>query len=726
VKRLRARPQDVFIALVALAGAALIVGGYGPVEALRNLVFDSYQRLAPRVYDKDSPVRVIDIDDRSLGRLGQWPWPRNRLAALVEKLAENGAAVVALDVVFSEPDRTSPENVLAALPESPERDALARVVAGDQLSHDEQFARALAQTSGVVGAALVNSGGALALPRKSGLVSAGDDPRLFVPRFRAAVPPVQGLQEAAAGLGALNWLPDRDLVVRRVPTLLKLGDVVHPTLAIEALRVAQGASTLTVRASNASGQTAFGAQTGINAVRVGNQIIETEADGQLRIRFAGFHPERRLSAVDVLDGLVPRGEIEGRIHIIGSSAAALMDLRATPLDAGTAGVDVHAEFLEHVLAGERLVRPDYAAGTELAALLMGAIILALAGRRLQAFGAGVLLVLLVGGFIAGSWYAFHAGGLLLDPVVASASIVLAFTGANLISWRSAERERGRMRGAFGRYVSPAVVQRLTENPSALTLGGETRELTVVFADVRNFTARSEAMEAMEVVRFLNRLHTPMTAAVLASGGTIDKYLGDGLMAFWNAPLDVPNHPNRACQAAQTMLEVIDRLDGVMAQEDAGASRAHMPLKIGIGVNLGPALVGNLGSEQRFDYSIVGDTVNAAARIQDLTKRYGLSILVAESVVRAASDFFFVEVDRVVLRGRKAVTRLYTLHCAARDMTEADQTLADMHSRYLDHVDAGNAGAAAMVLHVLEQEPSGRRYDALYRHLSERLLTEPAQ
>lgn len=686
--RRRLRPGGWAAVLVpVVATAALILSAPMPVRAVRDITFDSYQRLSPRPYDPALPVRIVDIDDDSLARLGQWPWSRAHLAAIVDRLQAAGAAVVAFDILLSEPERTTGPG---------------------EASGDEQLAEAITSAPVVMSLTLTNAPGEASFALKAGFATAGDDPLTFVPRFSGVIPSLPLFTEPAAGLGALNWVPDRDLVVRRVPTLAALGDRLVPGLASEALRVAQGASTILVRASNASGETAFGRQTGITAVRIGDASIATEADGALRIHYAGTRPERRLAAWRLLDGSADTGVLAGAIALVGTSAAALADVRATPLEAAVPGVDIHAEFLEHVLSGARLARPDYAPGIEVAALLALSALAAGFALRVRPLVSALAFLGLAAAAVAASWLAFSLGAMLIDPVWPLAGTAASFASAIVIALRRTEAERRWIRQAFARYLSPEVVAALAREPGRLALGGEIRPVTVLFADIRGFTSRAERLDAREVVTFLNTVHTPLTEEVMRHGGTIDKFLGDGLMAFWNAPLDVPDHVAKALQAALAMQAAIGRLAPALAQEGLP------PLAVGIGIHTGPACVGNLGSLHRFDYSAVGDTVNAAARIEQTSKVYGEPILVSGEVVAAAPAFGFLLVDEVRLRGRGEATRLYALVSGA-DGTNA--AFDDFRRRHDAAIEAAINGlpSAQDLLDRLSRTPEGSRHARLYAY-----------
>jgi adenylate cyclase len=658
--RIPLRALFLAITLAAATGMALPHLVPAPVVALRDSLFDLFQRLSPRPYDPQAPVRVVDIDDESLDRIGQWPWPRDVLALLVERIGAADPAAIALDILIAEPDRTSPAAVAARLPAGPRREELARLMAaaGAALDNDTALAEAVARHRVVIGTAL-RDGGEPARA-KAGFATAGDAPAPFLPGFSGATAPLPALAEAAAGIGALNFLPDRDLVVRRAPTLMVSGGGLVPGLAIEALRVAQGASTILVKASNASGARAFGRSSGLVALKVGDAEIPVGADGQLHVHYAGSQAGRRVPAWRVLAGEIDAAAFAGRIVLVGASAAALADVRATPLQPAAPGVEVHAELLEHLLAGGSLVRPDFAPGLEtVSALAVALAILALivaAGPAPAVTGA----VLTLGAVSLGSWLAFRHLGLLIDPVPASVTGVLALSLGLAAVYGSSDRQRRQIREAFGRYVAPSVVEALLNDPGKLRLGGEMREITVLFADIRGFTARSETMRAEEALALLNRVHAPLTDIVLAHHGTLDKFLGDGLMAFWNAPLDDADHAANACRAALEMIAAIPAIDEACRREARAAGREHAPLSLGIGIHTGPASVGNIGSARRLDYSAIGDTVNVAARLEPLTKTYGTPIVISGEVAAAAPGSIAPAIDDVVLRGRSRPIRICAL------------------------------------------------------------------
>ncbi len=639
----------------------LATGRPAIVTRLQDQVFDLYQRIAPRAFDPAAPVRIVDIDDRSIAAIGQWPWPRTRIADLIDRLTRAKATVIAFDMVFAEPDRTSPDAFLAGIDDVARRSAVAQALAGVK-GNDERLGAALNGAPVVLGFILAQKRGAIDVPPTLsppwGMAFAGDDPKAFAPAFSALVAPLATLQDNAAGLGALNWLPDGDQIVRRVPLLLRASegssDRLVPSLALESLRVAQGASTFLVRASNASGEWHSGVYRGIQSVRVGALTAPTGARGDVRPHYTLHRPERFISAASILDGSFDPTGVAARFVIVGSSAAGLTDIRATPVDPAMPGVEVQAQALETVLAQSQLTRLPWTAGELVVGVLLAAVLAAML-PLVPAMASAAFVASALGAIVAASWTAF-THHLLIDALVPCTMMVAAYVGSTAALFRTEQRARRFVQGAFGRFVSPAVVSRLAADPSALTLGGDLRPLTVMFTDVRNFSAIAESMEPRALTRFMNRYLSPMTAIVLKRGGTVDKYIGDAIMAFWNAPLPDPDHAGNAVRAALDMLDALPALRGDMMAESGGT---FPPIRCGIGLASGPCVVGNFGSALRFDYSALGDDVNLASRLESLSKVYGLDILASEATATAAPAFAWLEVDTVVVAGRAGATRIFT-------------------------------------------------------------------
>ena len=625
------------------------------VSALRLIAFDYYQRLDPAKYDPDLPVRVVDIDEASLERFGQWPWPRTTISDLLLRLAEKQAAAVAFDILFSEADRTSLEEIIKRLPEK--QASVLKTFASEQLSNDQVFAQALKETPSVLAVSLGTAPNQN-FKAKAGFANAGDDPRPFLLAFPGVSTNLEVLNDAARGIGAFNWTPERDQVVRRVALVFRLGDTLVPALAMEALRVAQNATTYVLKASNASGETAFGQSTGLNNVRIGEIQIPTDGAGAVFLKFRPFNKATYIPVWKVMNGEVPSEDVAGRIILVGTSAPGLLDLRATPLDAAIPGVEVHAQLLERMLTGNFLSRPDYTLALEQFVLVALGLILAVLLPRVSARTSAVIGILTMGLVFIGGWVAYRYADLLIDPSYPALSVGCIATVITSYVYQTVEAQRGQIRHAFGRYLAPTIVEEIIAHPEKLELGGEERELTLMFCDVRNFTGISQQLTASELTLFINELLTPLTEIILAHRGTIDKYMGDAIMAFWNAPIDDGDHVLHATQAALGMAKKLDELNTYWKETERLSRHTNDPVRIGIGINTGLCCVGNLGSNLRFDYSAIGDEVNVTSRLEGLSKLYGVTTVLSQRSV--PNGIAALELDLVQVKGRSQATKIYTL------------------------------------------------------------------
>ena len=688
----RARARGRLTRSVAfLVPLALLLGAIGLraqtslFEGLPLWTFDHFQRLQPRTYQPVA-VRIVDVDEESLARLGQWPWPRTEVAKLVRRLNDLGAAVIAFDMVFAEPDRTSPEQILPVWPATPELETL-RPALEALPDHDAVLAEAIAEASVVTGFALIGGAPGHRPPaRKYGFSTRsarGDSALEHAIEFTTVAANLEVLEAAAAGNGHFTPWPDRDGVIRRVPLVLRLGDRLYPTLALEALRVAQGARNYVITLAGASREASFGEQTGMVSVKVGHIEVPTDAKGRTWVYYTPPVPERTIPAWRVLDGSVNPEVVEGHIVFVGTSAAGLKDQRATPLNPTAAGVAIHAQLTEQVLAGAFLRRPDWAIGAEFVYLLVLGLLLILLLPRVGALWCALLGGAAILGVIAASWYAFAARHWLLDPVFPSLTALMIYLVSSLISFSRTETERRQVRDAFGRYLSPSLVERLAQHPEQLVLGGEMRTMTLLFADIRGFTTIAEQFTAQELTRFMNRFLTPMTQVILERQGTIDKYMGDCIMAFWNAPLDDADHARHACEAALAMGDALAIRNAQLRETAKQLGKSVITVRIGIGINTGECCVGNMGSDQRFDYSVLGDEVNVASRLEGQSKTYGVTILIGEQTHQQVSEYATLELDLITVKGKTRPVHIYgLLGYQPLKASEAFQALQARHHELL--------------------------------------------
>lgn len=707
------------LALFVLA-AALSLRLFDPpiVELMRMRGFDVLQTLFPR-QEGEHPVAIVDVDDESLAALGQWPWPRTRMAALVDRLTALGAAVIGFDVYFPEPDRLSP--ALAAQSFAG-LDEATRATLTQLPSNDAIFAEAIGRSHVVLGetARERDLGGAGKPLVKAPLARLGPDPLPYLRSFPGIVRAIPELEHEAAGLGMVTIEPEPDGIMRRVPLVLAVGSELFPALAFDMLRVAIGES-VAVRTGAA----------GIEGLLINPYTIPTDEKGRVWVHFAHHEKAIYVSAKDVLDGSVDPPRIAGKLVLVGTSAIGLGDNKTTPLDALLPGVEVHAQLLETVMSGTYLNRPNWATGAELLLIAATGIVMIVLVPVAGARWTLLLLVLIGAALLSGSAYLYGAHALMIDvtlPLLATAALYTLLVYAN---YSREESRRRQIRSAFGQYLSPALVEQLANDPSRLKLGGEARVMTFLFCDIRGFTAISERYKGdpASLTRLINRYMTPMTDTILAHRGTIDKYMGDAIMAFWNAPLSDPEHPRNACRAALAMLAELAKLNAVLAAEaaegearqKAADARGETPgerhvytagLAIGIGINTGDCIVGNMGSELRFDYSVLGDAVNLASRLESQSKTYGATMVIGEDTHRHVADFATIELDLIAVKGKAEAVRIYTVLGAAN--VAATPTYQELHTSHAAMLAAyrGQRWAEARAL-LAACRQIGPTLDALY-------------
>ncbi len=444
---------------------------------MRAIAFDTYQQIAPRTFDPSAPVRIVDIDEVSLAERGQWPWPRTDIAALVTKLEESGAVAIVFDMVFPEPDRLSPDLVAKRLPKDAVLTDVAKVLSAMK-SNDSVLSEAIGDAAVVTAFIGMPHGGETGSlpPKPAEIEHKGNDPRLFLPSFPHAIMNLPVIAEHAAGSGFNNWIPEQDQIIRKLPMLITVRDEIYPSIALEALRLAQGYSNYLIVSSGASGENSFGTKTGIAKVLIGGVTVPTDEAGQMWLHFSNRDARRYLSAARVLDGTIKADAIKGKIILIGTSAAGLLDIRATPLDAAMPGVEAHAQAIEQMLAGDYLIRPDFATGAEIVFSCIAGLVLALA-----VYGTGAAVGSIVGGLgvvgvLAISWLAYTRLGWLFDPVYATGSLSAVYLAASGFLRLATERERNASRMKLQRIAqemeAAAQIQRSFLPKEDLALPGQ--------------------------------------------------------------------------------------------------------------------------------------------------------------------------------------------------------------------------------------------------------------
>jgi adenylate cyclase len=670
-------------------------------------------------------VVIAAIDEKSLDKFGQWPWSRTTLAKITDRLTELGAAAIAFDVLFAEPDRTSPTAVAASLPDDPQYEP-ARAQLATLPDPDAEFAEALARSPSVLAFAYSDDAALSADPSidfpygfsvigraeegyVAGKVQGGD----------YAILPLPILMQSTHGMGEVHaGEPDTDGIIRRVPLVAAVREKLYPTLAGDTLRVGVGGQTAQIKLTN----NGF-----IDRMRIGEAIIPVNDRGALLLYDTGLVADRYFSLGDLFEPTFDAKRVSGHLVLVGSTVEGLKDLRATPLAPIMPGVEVHAQILEQIIGGVYLTRPYNAGEIEKYYLGGFGLVLLFFLYRRSAIAGSAVLVGALAVTIGASWWQFAQKGYLFDPIYPALAATVMFGTGNLVNYLRTEREKKFVRQAFGQYLSPVLVDRLSQHPEQLKLGGELRELTLMFCDIRGFTKISEALDPQALTQLMNSFLTPMTKIIYNHDGTMDKYIGDCIMAFWNAPLDVASHPEKAILAALDMRTGLKQLNAAMAAAATEDSPA-VEIRIGIGLNSGTACVGNMGSEQRFNYSVMGDAVNIASRLEALSPAYGVDLVIGEETAESASELALLELDRVRVKGKILPVQIFT---AIGDRTFATtpefQRIKDAQSRLLAQYrakDWDQAEAAIAECRALAPALLHGLYELYARRIAEYRITPP--
>jgi adenylate cyclase len=624
------------------------------ISRTRFNIFDGYQRFLPREH-KILPVRIIDIDDATLEKQGQWPWSRTKVAELVTQLKAMGATVIGFDAIFAEFDRTSPQNIVQLWQQnfaiSPDLQATLKKLP----NHDLLFAQAIKNAGNVVlSFALSSESTPITPPLNATLTADNKDYLTALPVFSSSVKNIALLEQAAVGSGSYDIEAEADSIVRRLPLLFRLNDKVYPSLVLESLRIKEKVQTISIQTSREHRQIR------IISVTVGHYTIPTDAQGNIWLYFPKTIHNHAIPVWKIL-AKAADVNVKNCIVIIGTSATGLIDQRATPLNPFASSVDIHVNALEQIMLKKFLSVPAWSKTLDISLIIGWGLFFISVMRYIGPVICLFLAISFASFFAAVSWTMFERSGVLIDPVYASVGVLIIYFVVALINFVKTELERNNVRNAFNRYLSPSLTEQLVKNPNKLELGGEMRDMTILFCDIRGFTTISEQFDAHGLTHFINRFLTPMTIVILENQGTIDKYIGDCIMAFWNAPLDDKDHAIHAAKSALVMLDelvILNEQQKLLAERE---NRRFIPINIGIGLNSGLCCVGNMGSEQRFDYSVLGDDVNLASRLEGQSKNYEVSIVIGEATQQKVKHLFaLLELDLIQVKGKLRAVRIFTL------------------------------------------------------------------
>lgn len=620
-------------------------------EKLRLSILDGYQSIEVETgTTENSPARLVQIDDEALEAFGQWPWSRDKLGEILITLYEKGAAVVGIDLLLVEPDRLSPTRFLSNFPDvSVEPEQFAN--AFGYIDNDQFLSDVFAQTPSVLAVAASHKEGG-DVEASTGFAWIGTTSEALL-TYNGLLAPTDTLKQSGVTVGHIAVRPDADGMLRRIPLMIKVGESIYPSLFLSMLANQQDASTILVKG-------VAGDDAAIETVKVGAYEIPVDDQGEMQV-VPHYIPKSLpgLPLTSVLDGLHD-AEIEGSVIVLGPTATGLMDFHDTPAGLNVPGPALHVAALKQIFAEEYVIRNSVVEGAEWLGALLLSIICVVVALKCGGIVSPAVFIVLMFSFIGSGFWWFSKSGYLFDWSLGAMFGLTAFVSSTAVSLLRTESERGQIRKAFSTYLSPDLVAELSKDPDKLKLGGERRDITVLFADIRGFTTMSEGYKDKpeELTVLLNDLLTPLTHEIMDQKGTIDKYMGDAIMAFWNAPVDVPNHPRIGCEAAIKMMIALE----VLNRELIGSGRISEPLKIGIGLNTGEVTVGNLGSEQRFDYSCLGDAINLGSRLEGLSKAYGVPIVIGESTYNVLdeppSDAEVVLLDHVIVKGKSIPVAIY--------------------------------------------------------------------
>ncbi|MDL2290829.1 adenylate/guanylate cyclase domain-containing protein [Desulfovibrio sp. OttesenSCG-928-F20] len=724
------RLRGASVALVsALVIALMLVCYVRQPRLLRMLDYKIYDSLLhTRATGEITGVPIIvDLDEASLEKYGQWPWPRFLIAALLGKLAANGVASVGVDILFSEEDRTSPQRLQDDLKRHLGLDVTFNGLPEDLYNYDRLLAKSL--TMSVVLGMYCNFAGDLDSKSEAAVDKDGAS---AVATPSPAPPPVGSVTQKAPGaadfnrhihksshgtlplpifwntatVGMINMNPDDDGVVRRLPLIAQYQGKTYATLALRALMAALGQRMVTTRLG----------PSGIESVRVGQYTIPLSPDGSFSVPFrGGAYTFPYYSVKDIMEDKVPIEALKGRIAFLGTSAPGLLDIRISPLARVYPGVEVHATVLDAILAQTYLRIPPWTPGAQ----ALGIVFCGLAATLAFGFARPKIYVLVAGVLMGLTIYAsvhFFRQGLVISPLYVLLTIGLLGALLLMLRFWQEEKQKNVLRSAFSRYVAPEVVERITRLEGNI-FAGEEVELSIMFTDIRGFTSISEKLSPQQIVQLLNRYFTPMTSLVRGNKGTLDKFIGDALMAFWNAPVPVPGHPALALKTALEMQEKLFEINDEL-RHDFGVE-----VNMGVGVHTGKAYVGNMGSEELLNYTLIGDNVNLASRLEGLCPQFGVGIVTsAESREGAGDEFAYQPLDTLRVKGKKQPVSVF--HVMRKEAWDDRAAELEQYLLAYDQYTRGDFVEAGRLFTALDEEWPGQKLYTLYKERCTLLIESP--
>ncbi|MGR8940131.1 MAG: CHASE2 domain-containing protein [Gammaproteobacteria bacterium] len=664
----------IFLFLTIILGLIIYISDPIPIQTLRNTTFDQFQRWKPRTYNGDIPVKIIDIDEESLQRLGQWPWPRTRIAELVALLQNAGASAIAIDFQFADFDRTSPRSLVNLL----RIPARSRQLLNSLPDHDLFLASAIAKSQVVLGFTLKSEGSQGSAPEiKAPYVASEESPEPNFAHFESALTSLRMLESVAKGNGALNFISDADGNVRKLPLLFSFRKAIVPSLVAETLRIAQRADKYTMRSESEHGY-------GLSEIGIGKLAIPTTPKGEIWLSFSESAPSRYISAWKIFEAKEPKTSLANQIVLIGSSADGVTDRYFSPVAGMIPAVELHAQAIEQILSGDRLNRPSWCKVMEVIAIIGGGLIVGITAFN---FSAAVSFFVFLGVLAAlwiSAWFAYASGQLLIDPTIPSLMLALTFIFNNVLQHLYSERRQRWVEQAFSRYISPNLVDHLIAHPDALELGGRRQICSFVFTDLVDFTGLLEKMDPGEAVTLLNVYLDRMIAIAFSHQGTLDRIVGDAVAIMFSAPVLQTDHQRRAVECAMDMHRFANQYCSELKAKGIIFGQTR------IGIHTGEVIVGNFGGKTIFDYRALGDPVNTASRLEGANKYLGTLICVSEHTLSGCPDIPARPIGRLLLKGKSVSLMVFevldskaTRDTEIKDYITAYELMRDMQTSALE-------------------------------------------
>lgn len=714
-----------------LVGAAMLAWVYivspPQLSALDNSLRDYFFHLRGTI-PTSGDVVIIDIDDPSLAEYGQWPWERNLVAQLLQQLSDDGAGMIGLDIVFAEEDKTSPAYLKHKL----------NLAIDNPPDYDQVLGSTIAQTPTILGYVFnIETDSANASPPAipAIMIEKGSAGQSFLVEAQGIVTNIPTIQDQAYSSGFFNNIPDESGQVRSVPLVIKYQDILYPSLSLEMLRIALNSQTVEVLST----------ENGVEHIQLGDLRIPTDRHGQMFLNYRGpSYTFQYISAVDVMQQNYNPADIEGKWVLIGTSAPGILDIRSMPLDNAFPGVEVHANALDNIISGDILHRPNWTEAADVSLLFLVFLISFVIFNYLGALGLSVTAIAGYYGLYSLIDYSLFEMGILLNVFFPTAALTLSIVLASLFNFFFETRQKNIIKEKLARKVSPSVMGELLRHESMDIMQGQTREVTIFFSDIRSFTHISETLsDPQKLIKLLNTYTTVMTHIITQKQGTIDKYIGDAIMAYWNAPVSQRLHADLAVSASIMQQQALEKLNEDILKDPYFADVADTlcindsgPLAIGIGINTGEAVVGEMGSVGRSDFTVIGDTINLGSRLESLCKFYGSSLNISgQTKAKLTRPYIMQFLDKVKVKGKTEAVDIWQVHDFGNPSGQLKREL-EMYHLAIELYQAGEFAFAleefkklrttvelsnkqvyeiyiGRCLHYIDHEPEN--FDAVYEH-----------